>query len=51
MDRLERRRLDRLNNEYKQSPDYVEPAFSNKRIAVMTLLAGIGVLMISYALL
>jgi len=51
MNELERRRLDRLNAEYKQSPDYIEPVFSNKRLFWMTLIAGIGVAMVSYALL
>jgi len=51
MNELEQRRLDRLNAEYKQSPDYIEPVFSSRRLFWMTLLAGIGVAMVSYVLL
>ncbi len=51
MDDLNQRRLDRLNQEYKTDPEYHEPMFSSKRLAVMTLLFGIGVVMVSYALL
>jgi len=51
MDELERRRIDRLNKEYKQTPQYVTPVFSNKHLFWMTVVCGIGVAMVSYALL
>lgn len=39
MDELQQRRLDRLNKEYKASPNYIEPVFSSRRIAVMVAFA------------
>lgn len=58
MDKLERRRLDRLNKEYRVvgKSDYSmlegqEPIFNSRRLFWMTLFAGIGVAMVAWGLL
>ena len=51
MDKIQQRRLNRLNKEYKASPDYIAPVFSNRRMFLMVVLFGIGVAMVSYVLL
>ena len=51
MDELQKRRLDRLNKEYKKSPQYIAPMFTSKQLFWMTVFFGIGVAMVSFALL
>jgi len=51
MDELDRRRLNRLNAEYKQSPDYIEPVFSSRRLAVMAILGFVSVAIVAWSLL
>jgi len=51
MDDLDRRRLNRLNAEYKQSPDYIEPVFSSRlkfaiSVFVLTIFALVTMIII-----
>ena len=43
MDELQQRRLDRLNKEYKASPDYLAPVFTSRQLFWMAVLFLIGI--------